>query len=136
MKTRTATASIALAAIVATTACSGGVLCDVEIFAISSHKMPDLDIQVGDTVATPLEDHFSIPRGCAELSRKWGDTLFTPTSSDPAVAVSIADDLTTLLIAAVEATDSARVTVHYSAYRSDFQTDFYEFVVRVRPAGR
>ena len=71
--------------------------------------MPDLGMQVGDTVEIFLGDYFSLPPGCVELSRKWGDDIFEASSADPAVAVSIAANLTDLTVAAVAVADSVRV---------------------------
>ena len=91
--------------------------------------MPDVEMLAGDTIEIPFGDHFLLPAGCVELARELGITLFEATSSDPAVAVSIAADLTTLVVAATETADSARVTLYYIDFP---HSDFHEFTVRVR----
>ena len=77
---------------------------------------------------TSLRNYFNFPTGCVELAKEWDVVIFAAMSADSAVATSIADDLGTLEIAAIEATDSARVEVWPVVGLSSFG---YEFVVRV-----
>lgn len=152
--------SIALAAVAVGTVqgCAGGAApCDAEnglrrydIKVENGHhrlyprEMPDLDMLVGDTVETYLGDYFGLIPGCVELLRDWGDDLFSARAADPsAVAVSIAADLTTLTIAAVNVADSVRVVVWNTlstlgTYEDPEWDTSHEFFVRVRPppAGR
>ena len=60
---------IALAALIATIpACSeNGADCEAEFGP--EGEMPDLDMQVGDTVETPLADHFRPGGDCAIVRR-------------------------------------------------------------------
>ena len=121
-------ASIALAAIVATTACTtaGGGPCYISIDPMLADEMPDLDMLVGDTVETPLEDHFyNADSGCIR-AQAYG--LFDAQSSVPsAVAVSILDS-PFLRTIALDVADSVRVTV------AAWDSPSHEFVVRVRAA--
>lgn len=104
--------------------------------------MQNLDMLVGDTVVTPLADHFD-PRNCVEFAGDHSIDIFAATSADPAaVAVSIAADLTTLTIAAVDVADSVRVKV-WTLFDDQAAIGrgprfFHEFFVQVRPpsAGR
>jgi len=121
--------SVALAAVVAgVSACTK--LCDIEN-TVSSRgiEMPDLDMLVGDTVEVDLGGYYDFNPGCLEAYRDYDRdaALFEVTSADPAVAVSIAADLTTLKIAALAAADSVRVTVVSVGPDHD-----QEFVVRAR----
>ena len=103
--------SVALAAVVAAVpACTGGASCNTST-GIPLREMPDIDMLVGDTMEIPLTGHFSLPPGCVEAYRAHGRDVVEAMSADPAVAVSIAADLTTLEIAAHESADSVLVTV-------------------------
>ena len=105
--------NIFLAAIVATVpACTGGRRGNV-VNAPPKRgiEMPDVDMLVGDTMEISLGDYFGLIPACVEDYRDHGLDVFEAMSADPAVAVSIAADLTTLEIAALEAADSVRVTV-------------------------
>ena len=118
-----------VAAAVATMSCwPGGAECNSEINGRLNHEMPDVDMPAGDTIGIPLRDHYNLPAGCVESAREDGIVIFEATSSDPAVAVWIADDYETLVVAALEAADadSARVTVY-----SPIAAWGYEFLVRV-----
>ncbi len=120
--------SIILAAVVATVPACTGVECNSST-GIPLREMPDVDMLVGATREVPLKGHFSLPPGCVAAYRDHGRVVFEAMSADPgAVAVSIAADLTTLEIAALEAADSVRVTV----VPVDHPLDGQEFVVRVR----
>ena len=96
--------------------------------------MPDLEMQVGDTVRVPLRDHFG-PVECLEL---WeyheGDLAgaFETGSSDPA-AVAVSTSVNDLKTVAIGVADSVRVTVRQNSYFLDDEP--HEFLVRVRPAG-
>ena len=126
MRTRAA-AAIGLAAIAGTTACSGGIPCDVEL--MPGDEMPDLDMQVGDTVETDLRDHFW-PRNCLVAGwPRWG--LRSSDLAAVSVSVSAEHVLTT---AALAVADSVLVTV--SVEDTVWTHHDPEFVVRVRPAGR
>ncbi len=93
-------------------------------------RMPDLDMLVGDTVKTPLADHFG-PADCLALK----DWHFETSSADPAaVAVSISPDLTTIEIAAHGVADSVRATV-WTDWTGAPGPLLHEFFVWVRPAG-
>ena len=124
------TISVALAAIVAAVpACTGGAGCNV-VNAPPKRgiEMPDLDMPVGNTMEVDLGDYYDLIPGCVEDYRDRGLDVFEAMSADPAaVAVSIAADLTTLEIAALEAADSVRVTV--VSIDQDHRQDFF---VRVR----
>ena len=120
--------SIALAAIVQACTTAKGGPCFIDIYPVGD-EMPDLDMLVGDTVETPLEDHFSnADSGCI---RSHAYQLFEASSSDPsAVAVSILDFPVLRTVALAEA-DSVRVVV---VYAEDVDTGIdHEFLVRVRP---
>ena len=128
MKMGTATRSIALAAAVAGTmlACStGGAPCNAEL--VIGDDMPDLEVQVGDTVKTDLADYLA-PTECA--LRDW---RFEASSSDPAVAVSVSRNVLTTV--AIDMADSVRVVVDTEYAMHPLS---HEFLVRVRPpsAGR
>ena len=98
-----------IAAVAATAGCGpgGSAPCDVLVghpVGNPHREMPDLDMLAGDTVEIPLGRYLSIPPECS------GNGLLEARSSDPAaVAVWIADDLTTLAVAAVAVADSVRV---------------------------
>ena len=130
---KTAIGTIALAAAVATmTGCWwGGAPCDSEM-GYPRGEMPDLDMLVGETVETPLADHFTRPdciRDSHNESRYW-----EARSSDPvAVAVSISADGQTLTTAAVSVADSVRVIVHTTLVDPEVPELYHEFLVRVRP---
>ena len=101
--------------------------------------MPDLDMQVGETVKMFTTDHFE-PVGCIEDRPE----VVVAESADPAaVAVSISGVV--LAIDALDVADSVRVTVKPNPALTEpsWNYDFwyyntYEFLVRVRPppAGR
>ena len=118
--------SVALAAIVAAVpACTGGAACNVENAPPKRGiEMPDLDMPAGERVEVDLGGYYDLIPGCVEDYRDRGLDVFEAMSADPAaVAVSIAADLTTLEIAALEAADSVRVTVvsiEQEAHRQDF----------------
>ena len=119
---------VALAAAVAT-----GTACGTECWVgIPVREMPDVDMLAGDTIDIDLEDYYISGEGCVEALRDYdhdAPTLFAAESSDPAaVAVSIADDLTTLEIAALEAADSVRVAVRSAIGTGGGQV----FLVRIR----
>ena len=100
--------NIALAAAVAAMACGGGSPSCVVELGPWGDEMPDLDMLTGDTVKTPLADHFG-PVECFEGSG--AESIWMVRSSDPAaVAVSISAEhvLTTV---AIDVADSVRVTV-------------------------
>ena len=146
--------SIALAAAVAAAmlGCTGpespeGPSCEVTL-GPRGDGMPDLEMQVGDTVRVPLKSHFG-PVGCLELwEYHHGDMvgIYKIGSSDPAaVAVSVpGGDLETvaLEIVAIGGADSVRVAVAVGAGSSASSAFRYprnhEFLVSVRPpaAGR
>ena len=118
------------AAVAATPACAGPAPCAPGFNRLG--EMPDLDMFVGDTVETPLEDYFA-PRPLAECSR--GEFVASSTDS-AAVAVSVSGIL--LTTAAFAVADSVRVTVKSTRALDDDDPDYHEFLVRVRPpsAGR
>ena len=118
---------VVLAAAVAATAGCGAEPCNTAIDGIPGHEMPDVDMPAGDTIGIPLEDHWNLPAGCVESYKEDGVDIFEAKSSDPAVAVWIADDFETLVVAAL-GVGSARVTVRQDGV-GDSVT--YEFVVRV-----
>lgn len=93
-----------------------------DTFAPTSY-MPDLDMQVGDTVTTDLANHFG-PYYC---TLGYADE-FEAGSADPAVSVSAGGGVLTTI--AVEEADSVRVTVGVTEYRRD-PTAFHEFFVSV-----
>ena len=126
--------SIALMAVVAALACAedgGGVPCNVESghpYDLEDRRMPDVEMRVGDTVAVRLDDHFFLRKDCLELARSHSDyALFEAEAASEAVAVWLEDDLTTLMIAAVEVADSVRVVVT----NIDFWDYPLEFLVSV-----
>ena len=130
---RAAIAIMTLAATIA--ACSEVPPCTVE-FGPKRTGMPDLDMLVGDTVETPLADHFG-PDECSSLFTR--EDIWIVRSSDPsAVAVSKAGAV--LEIMALEVADSVRVTVGVVGIvdHRDEDDPPHEFLVRVRPppAGR
>ena len=119
---------VALAAIVANVPACTGAPCNVENAPPKRGiEMPDVDMLVGDTMEVDLGGYYDLIPACVEDYRDHGLEVFEAMSADPAVAVSIAADLTTLEIAALEAADSVRVTVV-----SVDQAHSQEFVVRVR----
>ena len=94
-------------------------------------EMPDLEMQVGDTVATDLADHFD-PIGCLTLAEKHGrDALLTESSEPAAVALSVAD--ATLTTVALAAADSVRVAVWADPGWYVNNRGSHVFVVRMRP---
>ncbi len=129
-------ASIALAATVATTACttkSSTPTCE-SIIGLWG-EMPDLGVLVGDTVEISLEDHFR-PVRClkhyADHDRYWA----VQSADSSAVAVARAGailEVTTLAVA-----DSVHVTVDLHPFGDvgapdPFDVQRHEFFVRVRP---
>lgn len=133
-------AAIGTIALAAAAACNGGrsVPCEIEFGGLPWGEMPDLDMQVGDTVRTEVWRHFS-PDWCpvhfslSNYVAEWSDSA--------AVVVSVPDSI--LTIAALAAADSVLVTV-WTVKDGRLYPDpvkdagFHEFVVRVRPppAGR
>ena len=126
---KTTTRSIALAAAVATIpACTGGEPCDNVVGSPYPREILDVDMLVGDTVEMPLKGHFYLPPECVANHSHPDYAIFEVTSAEPAaVAVSMAD-LTTLAIAALEVSDSVRVTV-VGVFHAP---DGHRFLVRVR----
>ena len=135
---------IALPAVVAAMpACTTGVEC---VFGEPWREMPDVEMLAGETMEIDIGYHFVSDRGCIEGARRRGNSdLFEATSHGSEVAVSIADDLTTLELVALEATGSVRVTVvsidfppvvfrvPTARLAPGYGPDGYEFFVRVRP---
>ena len=111
---------------------SGGAPCDAEFGGYPYGEMPDLDMQVGDTVETEVWRHFS-----AEWCPSGTIGGFTASSANPAVVAVSATDLL-LTIVALDVADSVRVAVWptYDGY-TDWSTEdkrySHEFHVRVRP---
>ena len=106
---RTAAMGMVLAAVVAVaSACTGGgAPCEAE-FGYPHGDMPDLDMLVGDTVKTPLVNHFSRPDCFGGF--EGGNGTWEIRSDDPAaVAVSVSEHVLTTV--ALKVTDSVRVTV-------------------------
>lgn len=121
--------NIALTAVVAATpACTGGAApCEAE-FGYPHGEMPDLYMLAGDTVETPLADHFSRP-DCFGFF-EGGDRTWEVRSADPAaVAVSVSEHV--LMTVAIEAADSVRVTVKGSEEEMMDPVAFHEFYVSV-----
>ena len=140
---RTTMESIALAAVAAGAmlGCAGpesaeGAPCNFLLGAWGD-GMPDLEMQVGDTVETPLNDHFD-PGYCLAASPAAPPDKIVAGSSDPAaVAVSVSGSSVdqTLTTVALGVADSVRVTVRANP-NHHAQDEPHEFLVRVRPAGR
>ena len=109
--------------------------CEAELGPDWLTEMPDLEMQVGDTVRSDLEDYFG-PVRCLESYEERGDHALLAESSDPA-AVAVSAWYSDLEIVAIGATDSVRVTVGTNPAWMMFPRD-HEFLVRVRPppAGR
>ncbi len=125
--------SIALAAVVAGTMLGcvtepePGEPCVTDFTPWNGKEMPDRDMQVGDTAVAFLADHF-LPSP-AGICMRGGE--FEASSSDPsAVAVSVPDTL--VMIVALDAADSVRVTVKATSPAAPGPTG-HEFLVRVRP---
>ena len=138
MRRTAAVGTIALAVAVQACTMAGGGPCTVYIWPLDG-GMPDLEMMVGDTVETPLEDHFrAADRECI---RAQAYDLFRTRSSVPAaVAVSILD-LPVLRVVALDVADSVRVIVaenYYGQGRDDYGYGIgfgpgHDFLVRVRP---
>ena len=147
---RTAIGSIALAVAVAGAmlGCTGpespeGAPCEATL-GPRGDGMPDLEMQVGDTVRVPLKGHFG-PVECLELREyhRGEDMVRTYKigSSDPAeVAVSVSGsglETVALETVAIGVADSVRVAVAVGAASSASSAFRYprnhEFLVSVRP---
>ncbi len=127
--------SIALAAVVAGAmpGCAepeimAGAPCQAELGASRGTEMPDLEMQVGDTVRSDLEDYFR-PDDCLEGYEERGINVFLAESSDPS-AVAVSAWYNDLEIVAIGATDSVRVTVGIDPAWTGVSRD-HEFLVSV-----
>ena len=127
MRMRAAIGIMVLAAAIA--ACGEpDVGCDVSLWP--SHPIPDLEMQVGDTVETDLRGHY----GSKECVEGWSDRndVWVVQSADPsAVAVSVSVSEAVLVIAALAVADSVRVTVELTDANVFWADDPpHEFLVR------
>ena len=119
--------AIAIMALAAATACSGGdVGCDVAVGPLT--PMPDLEVLVGDTVETDLRDHFD-PKSCVKLIE---DDEWVIWSADPS-AVAVARVGIVLELVALAVADSVRVSVGVEVRLPHEPDPPHEFLVRVRP---
>ena len=138
---RTTMGSIALAVAVAgaVPGCTGpeiteGAPCN--LLLVARDGMPDLEMQVGDTVESPLRDHFA-PDYCLgmDLTDMYGDMFETGSSDPAAVAVSVSGSSVdqTLTTVALDVAESVRVTVRLNPYygRRGVNAKPHEFLVRV-----
>ncbi|MCE2399233.1 MAG: hypothetical protein J4F34_09455 [Gemmatimonadetes bacterium] len=138
--------ALALVAAAAATSSGGCASCQLSLGGEPYGEMPDLDMQVGDTVVTEVWRYF-LPEQCqGEIPFSEGHAADLDDSA--AVAVSAGAEL--LTIVALGVADSVRVRVWSTmggewdrgpvsgVPRSGTVPNFHEFHVRVRPrpAGR
>lgn len=107
--------------------------CDVELRPVGD-GMPDLEMQVGDTVETDLRDHYG-PDGCVDLYADHERDVWAVRSADPStVAVSVPVPEAVLVTVALAVADSVRVTVELTDANEAWEDDPpHEFLVTVRP---